>query len=363
MAKKRRSTPWLFGLLFRIVLIAAAAAMALSYIAVFVNPSRFSLPLFFGLFFIPILFLNLLLIVVALINRSRSVWIPILAALPSLLYAELFFKFSAGDPVEKEGIGLKVESYNVGMFSASSLYPERETCRAAVAQSLVAENPDIVSLQEFFVESYEMADTLLQSYYPHRHYHLFRVRNGKLFGNIILSKFPLLNKGTIKFRRSTNLCIYADIDHFGRRLRIYNNHLESYNISFTSLVQRMSEHYSAEEIGESLEEVGHKMIGTVVKRSDQANEILKNINECSFPAIICGDFNDTPVSYVYHTLAKGRKDSFKECGKGFGSTFGPMWPLLRIDYILYPEDFCGMSHRVLREKTSDHYPVIAEIVI
>ena len=69
------------------------------------------------------------------------------------------------------------------------------------------------------------------------------------------------------------------------------------------------------------------------------------------------------MSYVYHTLAKGRKDSFKDCGKGFGSTFAPLWPLLRIDYIIYPEEYCGMSHKVLKENISDHYPVVAEIII
>ena len=363
MTKKKRRTHWFFGLLFRILLIVAAAAMVLSYVALFVNPSKCALPLLFGLFFIPILFLNVLLMVVALANRSKSVWIPIIVALPSLLYAELFYKFSAGDTPDKEGIVMRVESLNVGMFSSSSLYKTRDACRKALVESLQRTSPDVVSLQEFFVESYQMADTLLGRLYPYRHYHLFKVHNGKLFGNIILSKLPIMESGTIRFRRSTNLSVWADIDHYGRRIRVYNNHLESYNISFTSLVKRFAEEESAEQIGMQLEEVGQKMIGTVIRRSDQANAILENINGCSFPAIICGDFNDTPMSYVYHTLAKGRKDSFKDCGKGFGSTFAPLWPLLRIDYIIYPEEYCGMSHKVLKENISDHYPVVAEIII
>ena len=90
------------------------------------------------------------------------------------------------------------------------------------------------------------------------------------------------------------------------------------------------------------------------------NTILENIGHSRHPVIICGDFNDTPLSYAYHRLSKGRKDSFKEAGKGFAATFAPLWPLLRIDYILFPKEFSGISHHTPRINLSDHYPVIAE---
>ena len=104
-----------------------------------------------------------------------------------------------------------------------------------------------------------------------------------------------------------------------------------------------------------------KMKGTTIKRSDQVNTILEHIESSRHPVIICGDFNDTPISYTYHKLAQGRKDSFREAGKGFAATFAPAWPLLRIDYILFPKQFRGISHTTPRTGFSDHYPVIAEI--
>ncbi|MEF9931862.1 MAG: hypothetical protein RR770_06150, partial [Bacteroidales bacterium] len=74
----RKKAPLLFGLTFRLILIMAGIAMILSYISVFINPSQISLPLFFGLYFIPILITNLVLLILALIRRSKSAWIPIM---------------------------------------------------------------------------------------------------------------------------------------------------------------------------------------------------------------------------------------------------------------------------------------------
>ena len=58
-----------------------------------------------------------------------------------------------------------------------------------------------------------------------------------------------------------------------------------------------------------------------------------------------------------------RKDTFVEAGKGFGATYSGLWPLVRIDYVLYPKHFKAVSHRTPRLKYSDHYPVVAEITI
>ena len=354
----RKRSPFVFGLLFRIVLIAAAVAIGLSYVAVYVNPSHFALPLFFGLFYIPILAVNLLLLAIAALHRSPSAWITVAALLPSLLFTDLFFKIGPRSGIQEEGIALKIETYNVGMFSSAEGKRSRNDCRNLILNHIRKESPDIVCLQEFFADNLEQADTLF-SQYPHRHYHLFRARNGKLFGNLILSRFPIRNKGVISFRNSTNLSIYADIEHYGREIRIYNNHLESYNVSFAALVQKFSksENLDKEAITHDLKETHDRMLGTFIRRSDQVNTILKDINRSSAMAIICGDFNDTPMSYAYHTLAKNRKDSFKEAGKGFGGTFIPVWPLLRIDYVLMPQEAECISHTIHKIRYSDHYPV------
>jgi len=104
---KKRRTPLFFGVSYRLILIIAGACMALSYIAVYVNPSKFAVPLFFGLYFIPILVINLILFFIALICKSKSAWIPIVVLLPSLLYAESFLKLTMTVMFKERGSNLK----------------------------------------------------------------------------------------------------------------------------------------------------------------------------------------------------------------------------------------------------------------
>jgi endonuclease/exonuclease/phosphatase family metal-dependent hydrolase len=89
--------------------------------------------------------------------------------------------------------------------------------------------------------------------------------------------------------------------------------------------------------------------------------VLGHISDSPVEAFVCGDFNDTPMSYTYYKLSRGRDDSFRKAGEWFGATFSFFWPLLRIDYVLCPEKFRALSHRTPHKPYSDHYPVVTEI--
>jgi endonuclease/exonuclease/phosphatase family metal-dependent hydrolase len=60
-------------------------------------------------------------------------------------------------------------------------------------------------------------------------------------------------------------------------------------------------------------------------------------------------------------MTRGRKDAFVEAGHGFGATYAPMWPMLRIDYILFPQKYKAVNHHIPHMRYSDHYPVVTEI--
>jgi endonuclease/exonuclease/phosphatase family metal-dependent hydrolase len=228
-----------------------------------------------------------------------------------------------------------------------------------VAEFISNENPEIVCFQEFYIRDTSDIRKVFSSF-PYIYFHFYNLKRGAKFGNLTLSKFPILSSGKITFKNSTNLCIFTDIEHFGKTIRIYNTHLESHSISFTALIKKMSKSH---KVSDDIIQVHDKMASTFKKRAMQVDAIAKHASESNFPAIICGDFNDTPMSYTYHNLTKERKDSFKESGKGFSSTYSHLWPLLRIDYILYPKDYWSLSHTTKRVSFSDHYPVISEIII
>ncbi|MCI1778729.1 MAG: endonuclease/exonuclease/phosphatase family protein [Bacteroidales bacterium] len=249
------------------------------------------------------------------------------------------------------------------MFHSSEKGFPRDVCRKMTGEEIRKNNPDIVCFEEFYVTDKTMADTLFGEY-GHRHYHLFRTKAGTLFGDIILSKYPIKKSGDISFPHSTNLCIFADIEFRNRIIRIYDNHLESYNLSLTALALKLSKHRAKDKnIRNELLEVHEKVRGTTIKRSAQVSKILNVIKKDGSASIICGDFNDTPMSYTYHKLATGRKDAFKDSGEGAGATFIPLWPFLRIDYILFPREYESTNFRTIKSRLSDHYPISAEIIV
>ena len=102
---------------------------------------------------------------------------------------------------------------------------------------------------------------------------------------------------------------------------------------------------------------------SISRRPKQADMILKDIASSPVEAFVCGDFNDNPMSYTYFRLSRDRSDSFVEAGSGFGATYSFLWPMLRIDYILYPERFRAVMHKTLKVRYSDHYPIVADIII
>ncbi|MCK9624957.1 MAG: endonuclease/exonuclease/phosphatase family protein [Bacteroidales bacterium] len=338
------------GYTFRIILIISAAALFISYLSIFINPTKIWVPLFFGLYYIPIVTLNIILLIISLFRKKKYLLIPLIALLPSLLFADLFVKTGKEESVHgKEKI--EVMTYNVGRFSAGEKNMSLEETASRIKSFFEQERPDVLCIQEFMIKDTSMLNNTLPKY-PYRYYHFFKGNN--FFGNITLSKYPIIHKDKISFNRSTNLCIYTDIQYNDKIIRIYNCHLESYSISFTSLIKRLSKkgEFSNEIIG-----VHGKLKGTNIRRSEQVNTVLGNIKGSDYPTIICGDFNDTPMSYTYHKLSKGRKDSFIEGGKGFSSTYSTLWPLLRIDYILLPEAYDADQNITFRIPLSDHYPV------
>ncbi len=62
--------------------------------------------------------------------------------------------------------------------------------------------------------------------------------------------------------------------------------------------------------------------------------VQQGLEASPHPNILCGDFNDSPLSYAYHTIAEGMKDAFVESGSGFERTYVGSMPSFRIDF--YP---------------------------
>lgn len=363
MAKKRRKrTNRVFGITSRVLMLIVAVLLALSYLSIVINPARMWPVSLFGILFVPLMSLNLLLLLWALKRKSRSFMIPLLALLPSFFFIGRYVQFNSDEAVDEPGSDdtVKVMSWNVGRFAMhddEAGIAGYDQCVDSVFNFIREQDADIICLQEFSIGNDERTREYLKRKFKgySAEYYIFPGR-GRSFGNVTLSRYPVKGKGRIKFDESANLAIYTDYSVNGRNFRVYNCHFESYNISFTGLIRALARRDST-----VMAETGTKMKRSITRRPKQVDRVFSDIEKCPLEAFVCGDFNDNPMSYTYYRMTRDRKDAFVEAGDGFGATYSLLWPMLRIDYVLFPSRFRALSHDIPRVPYSDHYPVITEI--
>ncbi|MDD6252973.1 MAG: endonuclease/exonuclease/phosphatase family protein [Bacteroidales bacterium] len=348
-----------FGITARTLMTISAALLLLSYLASYINPAKAWYMTIFGLLYAPLLIINLLLFVWAVFRHSRTALIPLIALVPSVFLAGKYFHFS--DRGEDNPEGLKIISYNVGRFALSQYgdYNSWKECCDSLMVFLKTRDADIICLQEFYADNVAAMRKYIAT--KMKGYNLSYFVNENSYscsGNVTLSKFPVKDKGRIDFEHSANLALYTDFDIGGTRLRVYNCHFQSYNISLSHLAQSMEDDYR-----KTVRETEEKMKRSIIRRPVQVEQVMDNIENCPVEALVAGDFNDTPMSYTYFRLSRKRKDSFEEAGSWSGATFSRFRPFLRIDYILFPKRYNALSHKVLDKGYSDHFPIEAVLDI
>lgn len=312
-------------------MLVSAFLLFLCYLSTIVNPSEAWLMSLFGLLFVPLAALNLLLLVWALRRMSKAFLIPLLALLPSAIFIGRYFQFSSGAEEREDG-SVKIVSYNVGIFSMGRV-PEqedersRESCQDSVMSFLAGSGADIICLQEFLLPSKTSVESYFKEKFPEHELAYFLLgRGGGNYGNVTLSRFPIENKDNFDFKDSSNQAIYTDLRVRGTLLRVYNCHFESYSISLSGMAKSVVRRDET-----AIMQTEAKMKKSIMKRPEQVDLIMEDIESCPVESIVAGDFNDTPMSYSYTRLSKGKKDAFVEAGRGFGATYSALWPLIRID--------------------------------
>ena len=365
-AVKTKSGNIIFGLTSRVLMTIVAVLLVLSYASIVVNPAKFWFISITGLLFVPLSIVNLLLLLWAVKRKSRSFVIPLMALLPAFFFVGRYVQTDTRQEQEKRqshvGETIKVMTYNVGRFmlhDSDAGISSKKQCADSVFAYIRSQNPDIVCLQEVYVDDANKVRKELAAKLPgyNAEYYMFPMKKGA-FGNVTLSRMKVASKGKIKFDESANLAIYTDYSYKGRHFRVYNCHFESYNISLYGLLRSLTDRDR-----QMITDTGTKMKRSITRRPKQVDKVFSDIESCPVEAFVCGDFNDNPMSYTYYRMTRGRKDAFVEAGNGLGATFSQLWPMLRIDYVLFPDRFHARTHSIPRLPYSDHYPVVTEIVL
>lgn len=146
-------------------------------------------------------------------------------------------------------------------------------------------------------------------------------------------------------------------------IRIFNNHLHSTAITVHD-DKYLSEHQFLTDTagGAKIKNIFRRFRDNSMLRAAQADTIARAIAATPGCKIVCGDFNDTPMSYTYRVMAQDLDDAFRASGKGIPIPFADSYGCLRIDYVLYSEDLECLDYQVLYDvDLSDHYPVVVRL--
>ena len=184
------------------------------------------------------------------------------------------------------------------------------------------------------------------------------MHSSKTGGPVTYSRFPIIRGDEVHFPNSSNMIIFSDLKIGNDTVRLFNCHLQSYAFSPKDIDSLDSISFNKQE--ESYRQVrytGSKLKQAFIKRTEQAEKLHQMIMASPYKIILCGDFNDTPVSYTYNTVSKGLEDAFVVSGKGIGNTYLGKLPSFRIDYIFHSPGFDSFNFQVDKVGYSDHYPI------
>ena len=354
--KKERRNTFLQGFGKATIGICGIVALLSSFlcsVCPLINPSTFVWTAFFGLAFWMIFFANIIILIILIFLKSRrTLLIPIVALLFSI--PGIIKSYSFGE--SKNDIdSITVMTYNVCVFRD---YKVKERSVSDVKKSLVKlvkeQNPDVLCLQESGKwqnnKAIEFSKSIGYKYYS---------VNGTS-GNSYFSKYPIENINTYNDER---LSKYIDI----KKIKInkedsfylVNCHFNSFGIS----KEEIEYINDAKNIVKDTETYGKSVISKLTRgfklRTKTTELLIEKLPKDDLPLIICGDFNDTPMSYTYNQMLKaGLKDAFITASDGIGKTYCGRLPLLRIDYFWYNDNIEIVDYNRIKQTTSDHYPLL-----
>ena len=311
-----------------------------------------------GLTFPIFLVINLLFLFFWLTFKWRKVWIPIVGYLLAYFPISIYMPMNMHQDISDAN--LKVISYNVCSYGGNYKY---ENGFDTVYNYLKRQNADIVCIQEDVDTWRRYVFIRYEKIYPYNDTTIFCKTAESINGVGIHTRFPIIRKERIQYKSKNHgsVAYYLQVD--SDTLLVINNHLEGTHLSdkdrtnYKRLLRGKMESDTAK--AESMLLID-KLGSAAALRAPAADAIHEYIEaHRQYPILVCGDFNDNPISYSRRTIAQGLTDCFVESGRGIGLSYNQKGFFVRIDNILCSDDFetqkCEIDNKM---DASDHYPIV-----
>lgn len=336
-----------------------------SFLSWHISPEKYTFFAYAGFAFPLILFINVAFLIFWFIRLN---WKLVLTNVVVLLicYSPIsaYFPINFTSPSVPEN-SIKFLSYNVRGFNWQM--HEKWTKDNPIIEYLRSVDADILCMQEYMASTsdrHASSKNLQKVLEVYPHYAVVPLRStkgGYEYGLACFSKYPIKSILKIPVVSESNGAAIFNIDINGKTVTVVNNHLESNKL--TSEDKKLyKDFFKEKENAPGLNEVTQNIeerLGTAYKkRAPQVDMVEHYIQQQKSDAIIiCGDFNDTPISYTYQKMRQNMFDAYVETGFGPGITYHENYFWFRIDYIMHSKNMKAYDFTIDKVKYSDHYPI------
>jgi vancomycin resistance protein VanJ len=238
-----------------------------------------------------------------------------------------------------EGRPLRVVTFNQLMITGRA--PE-------VLEAVLAQNPDVVALQEVTPDVMHRAQSRLRDQFPYQEH----VANEWDLDLSILSRYPMrVRPVDPEVRR-----IWVTLDVDGQEVDLINVHLNSPDYGS----------YSPEWLPQLRLPRGY----STDARAAEAPRLFAEIDAIQGPLIVLGDHNTSEREPLYREFAARLTDAYRHTSWGVGATYpnnreyfglALPFPLVRIDYV-WTRNMTPVSTHILCDVAeSDHCMLVADL--
>ena len=347
----------LLGLILLGINAIVALMMFLSAYSPSIDPHAHPVASCMGLFFPIFLLANVLFLIFWLLVYRKFMLFPLLALIGCWGSIRTYFPINGWGEDVPEG-AIKILSYNTRAFGEKK--PHTKERPNDVLTYLQNSDADIICLQEYIFGGKLKKKDIDYALRDYRYKH-YQVLGKGLNGLGCYSRYPILSATPILYKGTRNGSVAYRIKVGNDTLLVINNHLESNKIlkSDVETYQEMMDAPSKQKLFAGVRKLWGKMAKATSVRAKQADILVETLRDSKEKSVVlCGDFNDTPISYTHHVLSDELQDAFVETGNGLGFSYNKDRLYVRIDHILVSKNLkvydCMVDNTI---QASDHYPV------
>ncbi|WP_158611169.1 endonuclease/exonuclease/phosphatase family protein [Prevotella sp. OH937_COT-195] len=287
--------------------------------------------------------------------RWRGIIIPLLG------FAVCFFPIRDYCPVnlpsKPPADAIQVLSMNV-MYFNFKVPKDSVDALHTLLRYLKRTKPDIACFQEIPIQKnkWEMLKETGR--------HFEKISNDKGKTLVAVSRFPIIGKELIPYESEGNLSAAFHLLIEKDTVTLVANHLQSFSLSEKerSEVEKIIGG-SGNRNPRSKENIHltEKLVRATRHRASQVKAVCHytdSIMAGGRSVILCGDFNETPVSYSHREMKKRLTDCYSSTATGPGFSYEQNGMHLRIDHIFCSSDWTPYRCQVIDGlHASDHYPL------